>query len=76
MGRRHDEQVALTRELLRSVGIETEVDRRGKHPKVRWTHGGREYSISCAVSPSDYRGLANCRTTVRRMLRKLGMDLP
>lgn len=62
---------AVLAELV-SAGVEHRVDQ-GKHYKVRFWVGGRQYTYVVARTTSDHRAILNARTGVRRILRDLGV---
>lgn len=60
--------------VLAQAGIPFTVQRGKKHNKVRWEIGGKAYSYSCALTPSDWRASKNCQCAVRRVLRAAGFN--
>ena len=66
-------QVIAAGKVLDDAGVPYRVDRHRKHMRLTWTIEGKEYALFCCRTPSDWRGDANCRATVRRMLRAAGV---
>jgi hypothetical protein len=67
----------VTAEVL-SVGLQVEVERGGKHPKIRFYASGQRYTYVVPATASDHRTALNCRAGIRRLIRQaLGeSDLP
>lgn len=67
----------VTAEVL-SVGLEVEVDRTGKHPKIRFYVSGQRYTYVVPATASDHRSELNCRAGIHRLIRQAlsESDLP
>jgi hypothetical protein len=68
--------LAATVEELRAAGIKpTEVKQTGGgHHKIYFNHNGKRRFIVCANTPSDWRAEHNNRSTVRRILKLVGVE--
>jgi len=70
--KRRDFEKMLAEELI-SFGITTyEFGHRAEHPAVYFKVGLKTYYSTYPGTPSDYRGLLNRRSGLRRLLRSLG----
>lgn len=58
---------------LNAVNIKPRVEFGGKHIKVMWPAGGREWSQIVSKTPSDIWSLVNERAQTRRYLREAGL---
>lgn len=67
----------VTTEVV-SVGLEVDVDRTGKHPKIRFYVSGQRYTYVIPATASDHRSALNCRAGIRRLIRQAmaESDLP
>lgn len=71
MARQTEDSVAGA--VLSGAGIPFTVDRSSKHRKVRWQIGDQRFTYFCSATSSDWRGVLNARSDVRRMLRQAGI---
>jgi hypothetical protein len=56
--------------VLDRHGIAFELQHRGKHPRVLFTHGGRMHRVVVPASPSDRRAPLKAKAFIRRILRQ------
>ncbi len=55
---------------LKALAIPHHVVQKGKHQAMIFHHNNRQYSVSFAVSPSDWRAPFKARSYVRRLLNQ------
>ncbi len=69
--------IEVAKAELERVGIhDTEIAFGGKHPQLRFTiNGGPVHIFSVPGTPGDHRSPANTRTSLRRYLAEVGVDL-
>jgi hypothetical protein len=68
--------LAVTVAELTAAGIAHRVENGGRHPRVRWSFGGQNFTTVVPSTPSDVRAEANARGVIRRRLRQLGAITP
>jgi hypothetical protein len=61
--------VKLTLDLLKENGFTPTISNGGKHLKIRWHDGNRNYTVVVSRSPSDRNAAKRARATLRRILR-------
>lgn len=61
--------IGLAVKELDEAGIPWEVEAGGKHFRLVYFVGGREFGMTVSNSPSDKRSALNFRTQVRRTIR-------
>jgi hypothetical protein len=55
-------------------GIAVSVKQGRRHLILRWSIGGRPYSLGISTTPSDWRAPVEARCQVRRMFRQAGAE--
>jgi hypothetical protein len=61
--------VRMTLDMLKARGFTPTVSNGGKHLKIKWHDGGRNFCVVVSRSPSDRDAVHNARATLRRILR-------
>lgn len=69
MTRGHHLLAALRIELEAHGVHKVALERGGKHPRLVFTHEGKERSLVFPCTPSDPRSVANTLADLRRLLR-------
>jgi predicted RNA binding protein YcfA (HicA-like mRNA interferase family) len=61
--------VRMTLDMLEQRGF-TPIVSNGKHLKIRWRDGNRNFTVVVSRTPSDRHAITVARQTLRRILRK------
>jgi hypothetical protein len=67
---RAEELIADALALLHAHGFVPSIRENGKHIKVRWRDGSRNYTLVISRSPSSDHARQQSRATLKRLLRK------
>jgi hypothetical protein len=71
-----DFDAAIARELKAAGVDQYQVERGGKHPRLVFTHAGRQINYTLSGSPSDHRALRNMVHDLRGLLGLATIRMP